>query len=329
MLNELFKDILELFLKNILETFEMVLRLLRPALNATNACGRKQISPEKQLLITLWFMATPDSYRSVCVKFGIGKATALRTVRRVTYALHCLAPRFIKWPRREEANHVIEEFQRTKGFPGVIGALDGSLIEIRAPKKDAVSYICRKNYPAIHLQAVCDAQSLFTHCYAGHAGSVHDSRVFRNSPLAEFIQRPDEYFPSDSHLIGDAAYTIHSHVIVPFRDNGHLSARQNNFNYCLSSTRMAIERAFGLLKVRFRVLLDCLPLTDITKIPQFIIACCVMHNICILQNDNVDVVICSNNENVSSIIIADTDLGNQKRMRIMNELRMRLGNTNN
>lgn len=43
----------------------MVLRLLRPALNATNARGRKQLSSEKQLMVTLWFMATPDSYRYV------------------------------------------------------------------------------------------------------------------------------------------------------------------------------------------------------------------------------------------------------------------------
>jgi len=50
------------------ETFHMVLRLLRPILNATNARGRKQISPEKQLMITLWFMATPDSYRYVILK---------------------------------------------------------------------------------------------------------------------------------------------------------------------------------------------------------------------------------------------------------------------
>ncbi|XP_072751058.1 uncharacterized protein [Anoplolepis gracilipes] len=150
------------------ETFQLVLMLVKPILNGINACGRKQISAEKQLLITLWFMATPDSYRSICVKFGVGKATAWRAVKRVTYALHCLAPRFLKWPRGEEATRVIEEFQRAKNFPGVIGAIDGSFIKIRAPKKDAASYICRKSFHAIHLQAVCDARSLFTHCYTGH-----------------------------------------------------------------------------------------------------------------------------------------------------------------
>lgn len=51
-------------------------------------------------------------FRSVCVKFGVGKATAWRAVRRVSYALHSLAPNFIKWPRGEEAARVIEEFKK-------------------------------------------------------------------------------------------------------------------------------------------------------------------------------------------------------------------------
>ncbi|XP_077262533.1 uncharacterized protein LOC143897598 [Temnothorax americanus] len=67
-------------------TLEMVLSLIGPALNATSTIfGKKPISAEKQLFIALWFMATPDSYRSVCVKFGVSKATAFRAVRRVTY----------------------------------------------------------------------------------------------------------------------------------------------------------------------------------------------------------------------------------------------------
>jgi hypothetical protein len=125
--------------------------------------------------------------------------------------------------------------------------------------------MCKKQFHAIHLQAVFNAKSIFTHCYTGHVGSVHDARVFRNSALARCIKVPNEYFPFDTHIIADAAYAIHPHVMVPFRDNGHLTVLQKNYNFCLSSTRMAIERAFGLLKVRFRILLDCLPLTDIKR----------------------------------------------------------------
>ncbi|KYN27476.1 hypothetical protein ALC57_03131 [Trachymyrmex cornetzi] len=47
-------------------TFEMILSLIGPALNKTNTVtGTKPISVEKQLYITLWFMATPDSYREL------------------------------------------------------------------------------------------------------------------------------------------------------------------------------------------------------------------------------------------------------------------------
>jgi len=183
--------------------------------------------------------------------------------------------------------------------------------------------MCRKQFHAIHLQAVCNMKSIFTHCYAGHAGSVHDARVFRNSALAHYIEVPNEYFPFDTHIIADAAYAIHPHVMVPFRDNGHLTVFQKNYNFCLSSTRMAIERAFGLLKVRFRILLDCLPLTDIKKIPQVILACCVLHNLCILRNDEFPVVVYPNMENVvPNIIEAGVELGNIKRNRIMHEINM-------
>ncbi|XP_071652546.1 putative nuclease HARBI1 [Temnothorax longispinosus] len=253
-------------------------------------------------------MATPDSYRSVCVKFGVGKATAFRAVRRVTYALHCIAPRFIQWPKEVVvASDIMGHFKRTCGFPNDIDAIDGTHIKIRAPLVDSASYINRKGFPSLNLQIVCDSRGLFTHCYGGQVGSIHDARVFRNSPVARFLEMPDIYFPNDSHIIGDAAYAIHPHLLVPFRDNGLLSNRPKNFNYCLSSTRMAVERAIGQLKIRFRILLDCLPLTGVKKIPEFIIACCVLHNICILQNEELQAPVRDNN----------TDMGNAKKTRIM------------
>ncbi|KMQ83893.1 nuclease harbi1, partial [Lasius niger] len=46
------------------ETFEMVLRAIGSGLQAINniSTGRKTIPEEKQLLIAIWFMATPNSY---------------------------------------------------------------------------------------------------------------------------------------------------------------------------------------------------------------------------------------------------------------------------
>lgn len=260
------------------------------------------------------------------MKFGVGKATAFRALRRVTYALHCVAPQFITWPRDQVAVNVMERFERLCGFPNVIGAIDGTHIKIRAPSEDADSYINRKGFYSINVQVVCDSLGRFTHIYAGQVGSVHDSRVFRNSPVARFLDLPEEYFPNDAHIIGDAAYGIHHYIMVPFRNNGHLTDRQKNFNYCLSSTRMAVERAIGSLKMRFRILLDCLPLTDTKKIPEFILACCVLHNICLLQNDEMPIgVQLRYNEEVDFVMYGNAiELGKEKRITIMNALRMKL-----
>lgn len=64
---------------------------------------------------------------------------------------------------------------------------------------------------------------LITHCYVGHPGSVHDQRVFRQSEVALYLN-DEEKFPFDSHIIGDSAYELHEHLLVPFKDNGHLTA---------------------------------------------------------------------------------------------------------
>ena len=96
------------------------------------------------------------------------------------------------------------------------------------------------------------------------------------------------FFPEDSHLLGDTAYTIQRHVMVPYRDNGHLTAAETRFNKKLSSARMIVERSIGLLKGRWRCLLDKLPMKRIDLIPRYIIACCVLHNICLLRRDKIE-----------------------------------------
>lgn len=242
-------------------------------------------------------------------------------------ALNQIAHRFIKWPRGQELEHVINNFQRLCDFPKVIGAIDGTHIEIRAPVFDKNSYKNRNKYYSINLQVISDTRRLFTHCFSGYPGSVHDARVLRNSNVARFLRAPDLYFPNDSHIIGDAAYGIHRNVMVPFRDNGYLTMRQKNYNHCLSVTRMIVERAIGLLKIRFRSLLDGLSLTDTEYIPTFIIACCVLHNICILENDELDVPQQNDNKNrndIPNMYVKQVQAGNRKRNEIMRILPMKI-----
>lgn len=85
-------------------------------------------------------------------RFGVGKATCFRSLRRVISALFQIAYQYIKWPTGQKAVEIMDEFYNVSGLRGVIGAIDGTLIEINKPSENGDDYICRKGYSAIHLQ---------------------------------------------------------------------------------------------------------------------------------------------------------------------------------
>lgn len=73
-------------------------------------------------------------------------------MRRISHALHSLAPRFIQWPTGERATQIAEDFERHSAFPGIIGAIDGTHIRIHAPGEDSNSYVNRKGFHSVQVQ---------------------------------------------------------------------------------------------------------------------------------------------------------------------------------
>lgn len=121
------------------------------------------------------------------------------------------------------------------------------------PTVNTNDYCNRKKYFSINLQAVVDSQMQFINVYCDEPGSLHDARVLRRSPLYNVANENKEMlFPQNTFIIGDSAYPSLSWLVPPFRNNGHLTPQQTEFNYMLSSTRMIVEKTFGLLKGRFR-----------------------------------------------------------------------------
>lgn len=110
----------------------------------------------------------------------------------------------------------------------------------------------------------------------GFPGSVHDSRVFRASPLADTLQAKYGNF----YNLGDSGYPCLPNLLTPFKDRGQLTRRQQNFNIKLSKNIYVVEHCFGLLKQKFRQLYH-LKLRSVPDKVHFIRACCVLHNFAI------------------------------------------------
>jgi len=204
---------------------------------------------------------------------------------RVINALCTIASQIIKWPQQIEINVITEKFEKISNIPNVIGAIDGTYIPIKAPKVDAESYINRKCFYAITLQGICDASMKFIDCFAGYPSSVSDVRIFRNSDIyIDVMSNPNRYFPENQILLGDKAYPVLQWLIPPYIDRGNLNAVHRRFNEALAKSRQVIERAFALLKGRFRRL-KYLDMNRTDLIPATILAACVIHNMCIDHED--------------------------------------------
>lgn len=182
---------------------------------------------------------------------------------------------------------VTSGFQEKRNISGVIGAIDGSHIQIRPPAENPEIYVNRKGFHSIILQAVCDYELNITHAYAGWPGSVHDARVFRRSKLMEKLENNvEEVCPEGTFILGDAAYPLRSYLLVPFKETGKLSPEQRRYNFKHSSTRMKIEHCFGILKGRWRRLkyIDVLEMHTVLKI---VMAAALMHNICNMEEEDI------------------------------------------
>jgi len=137
---------------------------------------------------------------------------------------------------------------------------------------------------SLTLQAICDAKSRFLDVFTGPPSKIHDARVFKLSFISNML--PD-ICRNEWHILGDAAYPLKKYLITPYRDYGNLTQKQRNFNYKFSVCRVKIENAFALLKARFRQLMK-LDFHTVQRCCKFIIACCTLHNLCILHEDELD-----------------------------------------
>jgi len=260
--------------------------------------GKAGVDLRKQVLILLYFMCSQSTEYQIAQIFGVSDSTVCKCIEHLINILYedCRSA-LIRWPSRDRIAQVVQAFKSKRDIDGVIGALDGCHIAIACPGDNAADYVNRKGFYSVILQAVCDNNLYFTDVYIGWPGSVHDARVYRNSPLCELLETDAASLcPGGLFLLGDAAYPLSSVLMTPIKDTGTLTHVETYYNFCHSSTRMAIERAFGLLKGRFRRL-KFVNVAKSDKRVRLITVACMLHNVCLLAQSDTEEVL-HENENI-------------------------------
>lgn len=265
-------------------TFNELLRRLAPRLpERYEGFGERIIPPDERLYMVLWFLATNESYRALACRFGTSDSTVHESVDIVVSAIVEELANEVKFPTTEEECKLLSsEFQQRNGFPNIIGAIDGTHIKISKPSREPDVWVDRQGNHSIGIAAVVDQHRRFTYYSIGCPGSMHDQRVYRLSSIEELLNPISDHY----HLIGDSAYTLATKMMVPYKDNGKLTARQKSFNYRHSSNRMAVENSFGLLKNKFSRIHSLLIVHSWRRAVAIIKACLHLHNF-IINNENV------------------------------------------
>ncbi|XP_052761883.1 putative nuclease HARBI1 [Mya arenaria] len=116
------------------------------------------MDPAEQVCIALRYYATGAFFDVVGDTMGRDKATVCRVVKHVTEGLVEMKDRFIRWPTRMDTRrNIMAGFADVAGIPNVIGAIDGSHVEITKPgPTEERPFINRKGRASINVMAVCD-----------------------------------------------------------------------------------------------------------------------------------------------------------------------------
>ena len=277
------------------QTFDVLCHQLRPFISKKFTQMRAPVSVEAQVAVTLYFLSDGGRMRKTANAFGLASCTVSSIVKRVTQAIsEELSGTYLKLPHsEEEVRASAASFFAQHGFPQCIGAVDGTHIPISKPKQDATSYINRKGYHSINVQACVDFKYCFLDAVIKWPGSVHDARVFGNSMINKklrdgivpcchkVIVNGEEAVPIC--ILGDPAYPLLPYLMKEFAKGGS-TPQEQFFGYRLSSARMVVECAFGRLKARFGILRRSMDL-NLDNIISTIHACFVLHNLCEIHNE--------------------------------------------
>lgn len=167
--------------------------------------GKKAFSIplETRVLSFISFLRSGTFQWTIGSLSGISQSSASRFIAAAKDILVSKVNDFIKFPEsNQEFIDIINGFHDLANFPGVIGAIDGTQIPIRAPKEKEYAYVNRKGFHSINVQVVVDHKSRFRDVVVRWPGATHDAFIWNASGLKERLAR----LTAPGHLIGNLQY---------------------------------------------------------------------------------------------------------------------------
>ncbi|GJZ12419.1 antagonist of like heterochromatin protein 1-like protein [Tanacetum coccineum] len=246
------------------DTFSMICDELEPAITKKDTMLRMAIPVRQRVAVCIYRLATGDPLRTTSSLFGLGIATCHKLVQEVCTAIKTiLMPKFIQWPGKESLKEIKSAFGSISGIPNVNGSKPKTVI--------------------LH-DGLVDPQGMFTDVCIEYPGSMTDNQILEKSALS---QRSNMGMLENSWVVGNSNYSLKDWILVPYTHQ-NLTWSQHMFNQKIGELENIAKDAFMRLKGRWGCLQKRTEVR-LQELPMVLGACCVLHNICEMNNEEMDV----------------------------------------
>lgn len=254
-----------------------------------DATGLLGFLPEQKVTCALRMLAYGSSADQLDEFIRMGESTALETMKTFcSSVIRLFGPEYLRKPTQFDLELLLAE-NAARGFPGMIGSLDCMhWIWKNCPTAWAGAFQGKEKTTTVVLEAVASRSLWIWHAFFGTPGSNNDLNVLERSPLLDDLVNGDAL---QCHFTVNGATYDHPYYLTdgiypawaifqrsiadPNNEKRRLYAKVQE------AVRKDIERAFGVLQQRFRIIALPCKLWSSSAMGDVMLTCIILHNMII------------------------------------------------
>lgn len=253
--------------------------------------GKLSIHPHVKFCAAQKMMCYGVSFSAFKDYFQMGESTARLCMSKLSRGIvECpeIAEVYLRNPSKSDARRIAKMHKEVHGINGMMGSLDVTKIPWQnCPAAWKGQFVGKEGVPTLGLEAVADYNLWIWHSAFGFPGSLNDINIWERSPLLEMMQdgthsEMDFSFEIDGvvfsllYYLVDGIYPPLARFLSTISDPktkiaSHFAKNQEAF-------RKDVERAFGVLKIKFLCLKHPIRMHHRDDIFYVCLACIAMHN---------------------------------------------------
>ncbi|XP_057952903.1 protein ALP1-like isoform X2 [Malania oleifera] len=259
----------------------------------------RPLSLNDLVAVALRRLSSGESLVTIADSFGLNHSTVSQVTWRFVESMEERGLHHLQWPSTEaEMAEIKSKFEKIRGLPNCCGVIDTTHIMMCLPSGDPSTkvWLDREKNHSMILQAIVDPDMRFRDIVTGWPGKMDDSLVLQSSNFFKLCEKGkklngkkmelSEESELREYIVGDSGFPLLPWLVTPYQGK-ELPESRAEFNRRHFATRMVAQRALARLKEMWKIIQGVMWRPDKHKLPRIILVCCLLHNIVIDLEDEV------------------------------------------